>query len=398
MQQVHAPRAWRGRRRLLGAAVLVAALIVVFAAPTASAAGVTCSLSAATVDYGRPVTVTGGVDPVAAGQTVSGALDGVAVASATTDASGQYAASFTPAKGGSLSAALADGTSSAPLALAVRPVVSVKVVGVAFWDSVTLSVKISPVAYAGPVVASITHRGETTGQVQVDAKVGQTKVRVPVAGVGSFRVDVSLPEGDGWAAQGVSAKFTVDAHRIVAGSTGVQVKALLTALARLHFRVSGVSSTMSTAGTDAVLAFQKAYRLPRTYVFDGDDWRKLETATLLQPRYSAPALHIEIDKTRQILMVVRDGSPLGILAVSTGATGNTPEGTHHIQWKAYGAPTPYGPGLLYWDMQFAPGFAMHAYPFVPPYPASHGCVRQPAWVAPWTYSVSVVGETVYVYH
>ena len=97
-------------------------------------------------------------------------------------------------------------------------------------------------------------------------------------------------------------------------------------------------------------------------------------------------------------MVVRDDSPLGILAVSTGATGNTPEGTHHIQWKAYGAPTPYGPGLLYWDMQFAPGFAMHAYPFVPPYPASHGCVRQPAWVAPWTYSVSVVGETVYVYH
>ena len=112
MQQVHAPRAWRGRRRLLGAAILVAALIVVFAAPAASAAGVTCTLSAATVDYGRPVTVTGVVDPVAAGQTVSVALDGVAVASATTDASGQYTASFTPAKGGSLSAALADGTSS----------------------------------------------------------------------------------------------------------------------------------------------------------------------------------------------------------------------------------------------------------------------------------------------
>jgi lipoprotein-anchoring transpeptidase ErfK/SrfK len=397
MQQLHARRARRGRPYVLAAALLAAALLMVLAAPAAFAAGATCTLSAATVDYGQPVTVTGVIDPVAAGQPVAVALDGVAVAGATTDAAGQYAASFTPAKGGSVTAVLADGTSSAPVALAVRPVVSVKVLRVAFWSSVTMSIEISPDTYAGPIGVHVIHHGRTVGAVLVTAEGKLTTVRVPITGVGPFSIKVSVPAANGLLAQDASGAFTVRAHRVVAGSRGERVRVLLRALAALHFRVPGVSSSMSTAGAEAVVAFQKAYGLPRTYVFDNDDWRKLETATLLKPRYSKPALHIEIDKTRQILMVVRNGTPLGILAVSTGATGNTPEGTHRIQWKAYCAPTPYG-GLLYWDMEFAPSFAMHAYPSVPPYPASHGCVRQPNWVAPWTYSVSSVGETVYVFH
>lgn len=396
MQQVHARGAHRSRQYVMAAALLAATLVMVWAAPAAFAAGVTCTLSAAAVDYGQPVTVTGAVDPVVAGQPVTVALDGVAVASATTDAAGQYTASFTPARGGSVAAVLADGTSSAPLVLGVKPVVSVKVLRVAFWSSVTMNVTVSPDTYAGPIVAQVTHRGKV-GQVQVTANGKLTTVRVPITGVGRFSIQVSLPATDGLLGQDAAGKFTVRAHRISAGSRGNQVKVLLRSLVALHFRVPGVSFSMSTAGADAIVAFQKAYNLPRTYVFDAADWRKLETATLLKPRYSKPALHIEVDKRRQILMVVRNGSPLGILAVSTGRTNNTPEGTHRIQWKALSAPTPYG-GLLDWDMAFAPSFAMHAYPSVPPYPASHGCVRQPTWVAPWTYSVSSVGETVYVYH
>ena len=396
MEQVHARGAQRRRPYVLAAALLAAALVMVCAAPAAFAAGVTCTLSAATVDYGQPVTVTGAADPATAGQPVGVALDGVAVAGATIDAAGQFTASFTPTRGGSVTTVLADGTVSAPVALGVRPVVGVKVLRVAFWSSVTLNVTVSPDTYAGPIVVQVTHRGQV-GQVQVTATGKLTAVRVPITGTGPFSIKVSLPATDGLLAQDAAGRFTVRAHRIAAGSRGVQVKALLRSLVALHFRVPGVSSFMSTAGADAIVAFQKAYRLPRTYVFGAADWRKLETATLLKPRYSKPALHIEVDKTRQILMVVRNGSPLGILAVSTGRTNNTPEGTHRIQWKALSAPTPYG-GLLYWDMAFAPSFAMHAYPSVPPYPASHGCVRQPIWVAPWTYSVSSVGETVYVYH
>ncbi len=42
-------------------------------------------------------------------------------------------------------------------------------------------------------------------------------------------------------------------------------------------------------------------------------------------------------------------------------------------------------------------FAIHGWVSVPPYPASHGCVRIPIWTADWLYNQSPVGETVYVY-
>jgi hypothetical protein len=35
---------------------------------------------------------------------------------------------------------------------------------------------------------------------------------------------------------------------------------------------------------------------------------------------------------------------------------------------------------------------------VPPYPASHGCIREPLWVAAWVYDRSYVGEQLHVYH
>ena len=42
-------------------------------------------------------------------------------------------------------------------------------------------------------------------------------------------------------------------------------------------------------------------------------------------------------------------------------------------------------------------FAIHGYHSVPSYPASHGCVRIPIWVAPRVYSLIDYGTTVYVY-
>ena len=130
-----------------------------------------------------------------------------------------------------------------------------------------------------------------------------------------------------------------------------------------------------------------------------ETWRKLETANVLEPRYRGPALHIEIDKTRQILMVVRGDAVRAVLPVSTGATGNTPEGRHQIRWKALSTTTWLGSGILYRTMTFyGNSFAIHGWYSVPSYPASHGCVRIPIWTADWLYNQSPVGETVYVYH
>jgi lipoprotein-anchoring transpeptidase ErfK/SrfK len=162
--------------------------------------------------------------------------------------------------------------------------------------------------------------------------------------------------------------------------------------------VPAPSTTYGYELLDAVIAFQKAYRLERTGVVDRKTWRRLGTAGLLRPRFGRPAAHIEVDKTRQILLDVRRGRVVAVLPVSTGATGNTPEGRHRIRWKAPSTTTWLGPGILYRTLTFyGNSFAIHGWSSVPAYPASHGCVRIPIWTADWLYNRSPVGQTVYVY-
>ena len=96
-------------------------------------------------------------------------------------------------------------------------------------------------------------------------------------------------------------------------------------------------------------------------------------------------------------MIVRDGETLWYLPVSSGAGGITPAGSYRILWKALATTTWLGPAILYRTMTFHTHYAIHGFPSVPAYPASHGCVRVPIWLADWLYRQSPVGERVYVY-
>jgi lipoprotein-anchoring transpeptidase ErfK/SrfK len=51
---------------------------------------------------------------------------------------------------------------------------------------------------------------------------------------------------------------------------------------------------------------------------------------------------------------------------------------------------------LPWAVPFNGGIAFHEFPEVPPYAASHGCVRQMASTSKWMYDFSVVGMPVKV--
>jgi lipoprotein-anchoring transpeptidase ErfK/SrfK len=115
------------------------------------------------------------------------------------------------------------------------------------------------------------------------------------------------------------------------------------------------------------------------------------------PRYRGTGTHIEVSKGRQILMIVRDGETVWYLPVSSGAGGITPVGSYRILWKALATTTWLGPAILYRTMTFHTHYAIHGFPSVPTYPASHGCVRVPIWLADWLYQQSPVGERVYVY-
>ena len=136
----------------------------------------------------------------------------------------------------------------------------------------------------------------------------------------------------------------------------------------------------------AVYAFQKYNDLPRTGSVDLVDASKLSNADRPVPR-STSGYVIEIDKTRQVLIVANNGARrLGVQRVvgvrppvrraRASATRRTrPRATFNVIRPVNGYDkSPLG--QLYRPRYFTnTGIAVHGYTDVPPYPASHGCVR-----------------------
>jgi hypothetical protein len=374
-------------------------------APSAGAqdASLALSLSKGRAVYGATVVASGSVSPAAAGEEVvielvSGAL--VAELGRTaTDAAGAFSIPFEAVQGGFVQARTVDGgalSTTAPLE--VIPGVHLRAgPGRAFLGA-RLQGRVTPATYTGR--ASIVVRSGYRVVATLSARVSAGKLRalLPMPGLGRFVAVVTLPPLDGLSGRTVSTRVRSTARSLSAGAAGPDVRALTRRLGLLGIRVPGLSSTFSYELTDSVIAFQKAYRLARTGIVGPETWRALGRVQALQPRYRRPAAHIEVDKTRQILLDVRNGEVVAVLPVSSGATGNTPEGKHRIRWKALATTTWLGPAILYRTMTFyGNSFAIHGFPSVPAYPASHGCVRIPIWAADWLYDRSRVGETVYVY-
>jgi len=173
---------------------------------------------------------------------------------------------------------------------------------------------------------------------------------------------------------------------------------MLGRLRDLGYEVPGSSSDFGYDALESVYAFQKVEGLDRTGVADARFWAHLDQPLVPKPRYTLPSAHIEVDKAKQVLYVVRGGKVIHISPVSTaGLPGRfTPEGQFSIYRKVPGYdPSPLG--ILYKPMYFTGGYAIHGNPSVPPYPASHGCIRVPNFVIERLYDSEPYGETVYVY-
>lgn len=394
------PRHVAGRAgTALAILALAACAALLGTAAPARAASVTCTVAPPSVVYGGTVTVDGTVDPAVEGQEIVVALGGDDVATALTDASGAFAVEFAPARCGEVTARLtADGSVSPPAPLAVLPAVSVGHGRLIPFLFARVELRVAPATYDGVVTLRVSHRGRRVATLRGTVRDGRLMLRVPLRGIGWFGLRFELSPTDELGARVVKKSVKLGWRRLAVGSTGPRVRGLLTQLRRLRVRVPGVGEAYTSAVADAVMAFQKAYRLPRTYVVDYDDWRRLDCAVRIKPRYAAPERHLEIDKTRQIAMVVDRGSVIGVVHVSTGATGNTPEGSFRILRKNPMSATWDGTVALPFFMTFHGQMGLHGYPFVPPYPASHGCVREPLWVCGWTYAQSFVGERLYIYH
>jgi N-acetylmuramoyl-L-alanine amidase len=214
--------------------------------------------------------------------------------------------------------------------------------------------------------------------------------RLPTTTPGTFRVEVTSSARPGWAAVRRVLRVQVVIPSLSLGSRGPSVLALERRLAELRYAIRGADALYGQDTVEAVLAFQKVNRLPRTGRVEPWLWRRLTRATVPTPARGGD--YLEVDRTRQVLFEVRGGRVARVIHVSTGATGNTPLGTWSVYRKVGG-----WDWVLWYPLYFKGGFAIHGYPSVPAYPASHGCVRIPMWIASSLFAAHGYGTTVFVH-
>ena len=343
--------------------------------------------------YGRRIVFRGAVVPPEKGVPITLTGPKGRLGAAKTGAQGTYAVRARVRMPGQYVAA-SSAASSAPVDLHVVPRLVTALVGSGARGSrYVFSARLAPAA-AGSLAVRIT-RG---GQAIVDRTfAGAARLKLDTRRLGSYLIRVEVIPSQGYVATTRVLHANVVLPRLAIGSRGVAVAQLGDQLRRLHY-AAPYGGTFDSRLLDAVFAFQKVQGLPRTGIVDARFWRVLGGARTPAPRYSHPANHLEVYKGRQVLYVVRGGRVALIVPVSTaGVPGMfTPDGRFAIYRKVVGFdPSPLG--TLYDPLYFTGGYAIHGNPSVPPYPASHGCVRVPMWVAPHLYATNPYGETVYVY-
>jgi N-acetylmuramoyl-L-alanine amidase len=224
-------------------------------------------------------------------------------------------------------------------------------------------------------------------------------VQLGTSELGSLQVRVDAVPRPGYASVSRSLGVELVPPQLAYGAQSPAVAELARRLAALHYAVASTAPFFDANFLESVYAFQKVQGLARDGIVGPNFWNRLERAGIPKPRYTEPAEHIEIDKTRQVLFIVRNGVVSLISPVSTAGIAGyyTPEGRFAIYRKVTGYdPSPLG--VLLDPMYFTGGYAIHGNPSVPPYPASHGCVRVPNFVIFRLFSSEPYGETVYVYH
>jgi lipoprotein-anchoring transpeptidase ErfK/SrfK len=145
----------------------------------------------------------------------------------------------------------------------------------------------------------------------------------------------------------------------------------------------------------AVVAFQGWQLLPRDGEVSGGFWKSLERARPPRP-WGGLKDGLQIDRERQVAFLVEQGEVRRAIHVSTGAGGATPAGQFAVYRKETLSWSVPFKAWLPWASYFTGGIALHEYPSVPAYAASHGCVRVPADEARIVYSFAGEGTTVWV--
>ena len=198
-----------------------------------------------------------------------------------------------------------------------------------------------------------------------------------------------------------------EAPPLIIGSFGSAVANMQAKLDALGYWVP-VDGRFGPTTTQALYALQKAAGIARTGQFDGATARALDAQVLPTAR-STEGYVFEVNKSTQLLMMVSNGRVVRVFNTSTGngkpynddgrrAIAVTPEGSFKIYNQINGLRIS-SLGELWRPKYFTGGYAIHGSPSIPPYPASHGCVRLSNAAINWLWDTNSLpmGTPVLVY-
>jgi L,D-transpeptidase catalytic domain len=180
------------------------------------------------------------------------------------------------------------------------------------------------------------------------------------------------------------------------GGRGPSVRLLQSELNALHYAVP-LSGVLDEGTGRALVAYRKMTGLARVSYANAQVFNRLQRgAGGFHVRYPHDGRHVEADLTKQVLVEIE---PRGrVRAIYTMSSGKPSTPTVIGQFQVYSKTPGVNAKGMVDSNYFIRGYAIHGYPEVPTYAASHGCLRVPIPNAAAIYGWVQMGTPVDVYN
>jgi hypothetical protein len=254
----------------------------------------------------------------------------------------------------------------------------------------------------GQKVTVILHKGKKTVKrvtvpVRPKGKVGTFGFKKRLVKPGRYSIEaIHNKNATLGGSKTESRRFHINYPNLSKGDESDTVH-LFNALLGKQGYVNDENSTYNDATGRAVLAFNKVNGNSRSENADSSTFKKLAKGRggfkLKDPGVNGK--HVEVDLSRQVMVLAKGDDVDEIYSVSTGAS-VTPTilGKFNFYRKEPGTNSHGMVNSVY----FYNGYATHGYASVPDYPASHGCVRSPIPDSLHIYNWIDIGDQIYIYH
>jgi hypothetical protein len=327
---------------------------------------------------------------LAAAATVFAAPSALAATPAATKPAATKPATTTPTKTSKpVSAGYSLSAENAPVKLGHSPVII-------SGDQIRVRGVVHDHTAGEQVLVTLLRRGKSARQVRAAVHGGSPgvfAVSLRISRPGRYLVRASSIPG-AKAASLVGSALGVDV--VGGGGDRDTISALQLGLAQLHYYAPDRSGRNDLQTQLALMAYRKVNDMQRTFSFNRAIVRRvLHGAGAFKPRFRG-GRHEEGDLTHQVVALINPGGKVFAVVPTSSGKPSTPTvlGTFHVYEKAPG----YNSEDMFDSNYFIRGYAIHGYPDVPTYAASHGCLRIPDSDAPFVFGWIRVGDEVDVYY